>query len=65
MMVSRRLLLGATVICLLVGALGVWLALRQRVARCTATPLLSAELLPNANFATPGTPSTLPAGWTA
>ncbi len=64
-MVSRRLLLGATVICLLVGALGVWLALRQRVARCTSTPLLSAELLPNANFATPGTSPALPAGWTA
>ena len=64
-MVSRRLLLGATLLCLLVGALGAFLYLRQRVARCAPTPFLADELLPNAPVVAPGELPRLPAGWTA
>ena len=62
-MVSRRVLLGATVMCLLVGALGLWIFLRQRAARCAPVRPLAAQLLPNPDFATPGGAQGLPAGW--
>ncbi|NWF79209.1 MAG: polysaccharide deacetylase family protein [Chloroflexi bacterium] len=62
-MVPRRVLLGATIVCLLVGALGAWLYGQQRIARCAPVPLLAAELLPNADLAAPGAIPGLPAGW--
>lgn len=62
-MVSRRLLLGATVLCLLVGALGVYLFAQERAARCASVPLLTAELLPNANLLPDGDVPGMPAGW--
>ncbi|NCC33888.1 MAG: hypothetical protein EOM24_18010 [Chloroflexia bacterium] len=60
-MVSRRLLLGATIFCLVVGALGALLYLQQRAAQCN--PLFARELLPNADFALVREPGTLPDGW--
>jgi len=62
-MVSRRLLLGATILCLLVGALGVSIYLRQRIDRCAYVPLLADELLPNANLAAFDQAAGMPAGW--
>lgn len=62
-MVPRRVLLGATIVCLLVGALGAWLFLRQRAARCAPVQMLSRQLLPNAALAEPGAAPGLPAGW--
>lgn len=62
-MVSRRLLLGATILSLLVGALGVSIYLGQRIDRCAYVPLLADELLPNANMAAIDQASGMPAGW--
>jgi hypothetical protein len=62
-MVPRRLLLGATIVCLLVGALGAWLFLRQRAARCAPVAPLARQLLPNADLAAPGDAPGVPAGW--
>lgn len=62
-MASRRLLLGATIVCLLVGALGASLYLRQRAARCAAVPLLADQLLPNPGLAEVDADSGMPAGW--
>jgi hypothetical protein len=55
-MVSRRLLLGATLACLLVGALGLWLFIGQRIARCAPTPA-------NPNLVTFNGDSGMPVGW--
>lgn len=63
-MVPRRVLLGATIACLLVGALGAWLYLRQRAASCNPVRLLGGQLLPNATLA-PGDSPRMPAGWSA
>jgi hypothetical protein len=60
-MVPRRVLLGATILCLLVGALGAWLFVRQRAASCEPLRLLSRQLLPNANLADAA--SGMPTGW--
>jgi peptidoglycan/xylan/chitin deacetylase (PgdA/CDA1 family) len=62
-MLSRRLLLGAAILSVLVGALGVLIYIRQRVDRCAYVPLLADELLPNANLSAPGDVPGLPAGW--
>lgn len=62
-MVSRRLLLSATIVCLLVGALGAFLYGQQRAARCLAVPVFADGLLPNADLASPGAVDGLPAGW--
>jgi peptidoglycan/xylan/chitin deacetylase (PgdA/CDA1 family) len=62
-MVSRRLLLGATILSLLVGALGVSIYLGQRIDRCAYVPLLADELLPNANMASIDQAAGMPAGW--
>lgn len=64
-MVSRRLLAAATLVCLLVAALGMVLFIQQRIAGCAAVPVLAEQLLPNADLAIPGDPPTLPHGWTA
>ncbi|MFV9505927.1 MAG: polysaccharide deacetylase [Oscillochloridaceae bacterium umkhey_bin13] len=56
-MLPRRLLLGAALFCVLVGLLGVIIALRQREARCAPTPLS-----PNLITFT-GTGPGLPEGW--
>ncbi len=61
-MVSRRLLLSATMVSLLVGALGALLYAQQRVAACAFVPLVAAELLPNASLV-PGETAGMPAGW--
>ncbi len=61
-MVSRRLLLGATMVSLLVGALGALLYAQQRVAACAFVPLVAPELLPNAALA-PATATGMPIGW--
>jgi peptidoglycan/xylan/chitin deacetylase (PgdA/CDA1 family) len=61
-MVSRRLLLGATIASLLIGVLGLYLFAAQRRASCAAVPFFSAELLPNADFAAIGATG-LPSGW--
>jgi hypothetical protein len=61
-MVSRRLLFGATIFCLLVGLLGVGIYLRQRIDRCAYVPLLAENLLPNAGLL-PGDQAGMPAGW--
>lgn len=62
-MPPRRLLLGAAIFCVLVGALGVLIYIRQRADRCAYVPLLADELLPNANLSAPGDVPGLPAGW--
>ncbi|MCU0491365.1 MAG: polysaccharide deacetylase [Chloroflexaceae bacterium] len=62
-MVSRRLLLVATIFCLLVGALGVALFVQQRVGECRAVPLLAENLLPNADLSQPGENPRMPQGW--
>lgn len=62
-MVSRRLLLGATIVSLLVAALGAYLYLRQRAARCAPVPLLAGQLLPNPALAAVDAASGMPAGW--
>jgi peptidoglycan/xylan/chitin deacetylase (PgdA/CDA1 family) len=62
-MLSRRLLLGAAILSILVGALGVMIYVQQRVDRCAYVPLLAPELLPNAALAAPGDIPGLPAGW--
>lgn len=64
-MVSRRLLLGATIVCLLVGVLGVVIYAQQRIDRCAYVPLVAGQLLPNANLATPGDISDMPQGWSS
>lgn len=64
-MVSRRLLLGATIFCLLVGVFGLGLYVQQRIGQCGYVPLLAAELLPNADLATPGAVPRMPQGWSA
>jgi hypothetical protein len=64
-MVSRRLLAAATIICLLVGGLGLTIFVQQRIAACAAVPLLAEQLLPNADLAQPGDPPSLPQGWGA
>jgi hypothetical protein len=61
-MVPRRVLLGATAVCLLVGVLGAWLYVQQRAARCAPVQLLARQLLPNAALAPGDTPG-MPAGW--
>lgn len=61
-MVSRRLLLGATLVSLLVGALGALLYAQQRVAACAFVPLVAPELLPNPGLV-PGEAAGMPAGW--
>jgi peptidoglycan/xylan/chitin deacetylase (PgdA/CDA1 family) len=63
-MVSRRVLLGAAILSVLVGLLGVLLFAQQRAARCAYVPLLAAELLPNPGLA-PGPGPGMPAGWAA
>lgn len=62
-MVSRRLLLAATIVCLFVGALGVVLYAQQRVDRCAAVPLLAPELLHNADLGVPDQAGDMPQGW--
>lgn len=62
-MVSRRLLLGATLGCLLIGLLGIAVYLQQRIARCDAVPLLAPELLPNAKLDASTGGGSLPTGW--
>lgn len=62
-MLPRRLLLGAALVSILVGFLGVLIYMQQRVARCAYVPLLADELLSNANLAAPGDIPGLPAGW--
>ncbi|MEI7769483.1 MAG: polysaccharide deacetylase [Chloroflexales bacterium] len=62
-MPPRRLLLGAAILSVLVGALGVLIYIRQRVDRCAYVPLLAAELLPDASLSAPGDIPGLPAGW--
>ncbi|MGQ9926638.1 MAG: polysaccharide deacetylase family protein [Chloroflexaceae bacterium] len=61
-MLSRRLLLSATMVSLLIGALGALLYAQQRVAACAFMPLVAPELLPNARLA-PGESAGMPAGW--
>jgi hypothetical protein len=61
-MVPRQLLLGATILCLLVGAGGAWLYVRQRAAACDPLRALTPQLLPNAGLA-PGDDPGMPAGW--
>lgn len=63
MMVSRQFLLGATLLSLLVAALGAWVFLGQRADRCVTVPLLAPQLLPNADLAAPGPIPGLPEGW--
>jgi peptidoglycan/xylan/chitin deacetylase (PgdA/CDA1 family) len=63
-MVSRRLLVAATIFSVLIGLLGVALYARQRVANCAYLPLIADNLLPNADLATPGLDG-LPQGWAA
>ncbi|NTU84871.1 MAG: polysaccharide deacetylase [Chloroflexales bacterium] len=62
-MLSPRLLLGAALASILVGAIGVLMYAQQRVARCAYVPLLAEELLPNASLAAPGDTPGMPAGW--
>jgi hypothetical protein len=62
-MPPRRLLLGAALACILVGAAGLVLFLRQRDARCAPVQVLARQLLPNPAFAEPGAAPDLPAGW--
>lgn len=64
-MVSRKLLAGAIVVCLLVAVAGLMLALQQRVARCAYVPLLADNLLPNADMSITGDTPTMPQGWSA
>ncbi len=61
-MVSQRILLGATLVCLLLGVWGVGLYVQQRIERCEAVPLLADNLLPNAALE-PGDDAALPRGW--
>lgn len=61
-MVSRRVLLGATIVCLLVGVAGLILYGRQRIAQCAYVPLLADNLLPNAALL-PGDDPGMPQGW--
>ncbi len=62
-MLSRQLLLGAAILSVLVGVVGVQIFIQQRVDRCAYVPLLADELLPNANLSAPGDTPGLPAGW--
>lgn len=61
-MISRRLLLGAMVVCLLVGVSGLALYIQQRIERCAYVPFLADELLSNAALL-PGEQSGMPQGW--
>lgn len=61
-MISRRLLLGATIFCLLVGLLGIGIYLQQRIDQCASVPLLAENLLPNAELR-PGNQAGMPLGW--
>ncbi len=62
-MVSRRLLIGATILSLLVGVLGIALFAQQRTAQCMGLPLLSGDLLPNAALVPSDDAPGMPAGW--
>ncbi|EFO81259.1 polysaccharide deacetylase [Oscillochloris trichoides DG-6] len=62
-MLSKRILISAALVSILVGMLGVLIFTQQRIARCSPVPLLAAELLPNHNFARPGEVEGMPAGW--
>jgi hypothetical protein len=62
-MVSRQFALGAVIISFIIGAIGVFLFISQRLDRCTAPPFVDPNLLPNANFAIAGDILGLPAGW--
>lgn len=64
-MVSRRLLLALTLVCLFVGGIGAALYLQQRIERCAAVPLWAENLLPNADLALSSSDSPLPSGWRA
>lgn len=62
-MVSRRLLLGATIVSLLVAMLGVAIYVQQRIDSCAYVPLLADQLLPNAELTTSDTSAGMPDGW--
>jgi hypothetical protein len=62
-MVSRRLLIGATILSLLIGALGVALFAQQRAAQCMGLPLIGGGLLPNAELMPSADAPRMPAGW--
>ncbi|WP_129631467.1 polysaccharide deacetylase family protein [Candidatus Oscillochloris fontis] len=62
-MLSKRILISAALVSILVGMLGVLIFTQQRIARCAYVPLLAAELLPNHDFASPGEVAGMPAGW--
>ncbi len=62
-MISRPFAFGAIIFSFIIGAVGVFLFISQRLDRCTALPLFDPNLLPNAQFAVPGEVSGLPAGW--
>ncbi len=64
-MESRKLLVIATIVCLLVGGLGVWLYMQQRIAGCAYVPYLAENLLPNADLSQPGSVEGMPAGWSS
>ncbi len=64
-MVSRKLLAGGTLACLLLALWGVFTFLQQRHAACAYVPLLTENLLPNADMSTPAADSPLPQGWSA
>jgi peptidoglycan/xylan/chitin deacetylase (PgdA/CDA1 family) len=62
-MVSRRLLIGATIVSLLIGMIGIALFAQQRTAQCRGLPLLGGGLLPNAALLPSDSAPGMPAGW--
>lgn len=49
----------------LIGCLAVWFLTQYRLAHCAPVPLLTDELLPNADLSIPGANPDMPAGWVA
>jgi peptidoglycan/xylan/chitin deacetylase (PgdA/CDA1 family) len=62
-MVSRRLLIGATIVSLLIGALGIAGFIQQRTAECMGLPLVGGGLLPNADLLPSADSPRMPEGW--
>ncbi|ABY34954.1 MAG TPA: polysaccharide deacetylase [Chloroflexus aurantiacus] len=62
-MISRQFALSAIIVSFIIGAVGVFLFISQRLERCAAPPFVDPNLLPNARFATPGDVVGLPEGW--